>query len=181
MKKQDIISLSAVLLGFVALVVMRVYLEIPNFNPLGAVALMGGILFSSKLLRWIVPIGALFLGDIYLGLSSPIAMEYLFSIDFLFVYASFAVIILIGTFLSKEATLSKVIGGSLLAAIAFFLISNTGSWITMPVYSKDLSGLLDSYFAALPFSRATLIGQVLFSVVIFITYNFATKRKLVIA
>lgn len=177
MKKQDINLLIAISVGLVALVLVRVFFQIPNFNPLGAVALMGGVLFSSKILRWVVPIGALFLGDILLGFSSPMAKDYLFSLDFLFVYASFFAIIGMGTFISKNSNLTRVLGGSILAAVAFFLISNIGSWITMPVYSKDLSGLMQSYIAALPFSRATLLGQILFSVGIFAAHQLATKTK----
>lgn len=178
MKKQDIILLSAIL---VALVLIRVFFQIPNFNPLGAVALMGGVLFSSKVLRWVVPMGALLLGDVLLGLSSPMYMDYVLSLDFFFVYASFAAIILIGTFLSKNASLSKVLGGSVIAAVAFFLISNAGSWITMPEYSKDLSGLMSSYELALPFFRATLVSQVVFSLGIYVIYSLVTKRKVAIA
>jgi hypothetical protein len=178
MKKQDIILLTALL---VALTLVRVFFQIPNFNPLGAVALMGGVLFSSKILRWVVPMGALLLGDMLLGLSSPMYMDYMLSLDFLFVYASFAAIILLGTFLSKNASLSKVLGGSIVAAVAFFLISNAGSWITMPEYTKDLAGLMTSYELAIPFFRATLISQIVFSLSIYLVYNLATSRKVAIA
>jgi hypothetical protein len=178
MKKQDIILLTALL---VALTLIRVFFQIPNFNPLGAIALMGGVLFSSKILRWVVPMGALLLGDILLGLSSPMYMDYMLSLDFLFVYASFAAIILLGTFLSKNASLSKVLGGSIVAAVAFFLISNAGPWITMPQYTKDFAGLMTSYELALPFFRATLVSQIVFSMSIYLVYNLATSRKVAIA
>lgn len=178
MKKKDIILLSVIL---VALVLVRVVFQIPNFNPLGAVALMGGILFTSKVLRWIVSIGALLLGDILLGISDPLYMDYILSTDFFFVYASFAAIILIGTFFAKKATLTKVLGGSLLAAVAFFLISNAGSWLTMPEYTKDFAGLMTSYELALPFFRATLISQVIFSLGIYVVYQFSAKKSIAVA
>jgi hypothetical protein len=178
MKKQDIILLTALL---VALTLVRVFFQIPNFNPLGAVALMGGVLFSSKILRWVVPMGALLLGDILLGLSSPMYMDYVLSLDFFFVYASFAAIILLGIFLSKNASLTKVLGGSIAAAVAFFLISNTGSWITMPEYTKDFAGLMTSYELAIPFFRATLVSQIAFSLGIYLVYQLATSRKVAIA
>ncbi len=178
MKKQDIILLSVIL---VALVLIRVVFHIPNFNPLGAVALMGGILFSSKVLRWVVPIGSLLVGDILLGISNTQNMEYLFSTDFFFVYASFAAIILIGTFFSKNASLTKVLGGSILAAVAFFLISNAGSWLTMPEYTKNLVGLLTSYELALPFFRATLVSQIIFSLGIYVVYQLSTKKSIALA
>ena len=142
---------------------------------------MGGMLFSSKVLRWVVPIGALLLGDILLGFSNPLNMEYLFTTDFFFVYASFAAIILIGTFFYKNASLTKVLGGSLLAAVAFFLISNAGSWITMPEYTKDFAGLMTSYELGLPFFRATLVSQIVFSLGIYVVYQLSTKKSIALA
>jgi hypothetical protein len=108
-------------------------------------------------------------------------MEYLFSTDFFFVYASFAAIILIGTFFYKNASLTKVLGSSLLAAVAFFLISNAGSWLTMPEYTKDFAGLMTSYELALPFFRATLVSQIVFSLGIYVVYQLSTKKSIALA
>ena len=81
MKKQDIIVLSSIILVLIA---MRSIFNIPNFNPIGAIALMGGILFHKKTTAFLVTIGALFLGDIILGLSSPIYMDYMFIANWVF-------------------------------------------------------------------------------------------------
>ena len=86
MEKRDIVALSTII---VALVVIRTIFNIPNFNPIGAIALMGGILFRKRTTAFLITIGALFLGDIMLGLSSPTYMEYMFSTTFMFVYMSF--------------------------------------------------------------------------------------------
>ncbi len=175
MKKTDIIILSAVL---VALVAVRSVFQIPNFNPMGAVALMGGMLATKKLWSWIVPFAALFAGDIIMSFSSPIYLEYIFSANFFFVYASFAAIIAIGISLRNNPTLKTVLGGSLFAAVVFFFVTNAGAWILMPAYSKDISGLLTSYEMALPFFRATLLSQVIFSLSIYVIYQFATSKKI---
>lgn len=174
MKKKDILILAAVLVG---LVVVRSVFQIPNFNPLGAVALMGGMLAAKKLWSWIVPFAALFIGDIIMSLSSPMYLDYIFSANFVFVYTSFAAIIAIGIVLRKTPSLKTVLGGSLLAAFVFFLVTNAGAWILMPAYTKDFAGLLTSYEMALPFFRATLVSQVIFSVGIFVVYQFATSKK----
>lgn len=178
MKKTDIIILAVVL---IALVVVRSVFNIPNFNPLGAVALMGGMLAAKKLWAWVLPFAALFAGDIIMSLSSPMYAEYIFSANFFFVYASFAAIIGVGIFFRKNPTLTKVLGGSLLAAVLFFLVTNAGSWILMPEYSKDLAGLMTSYEMALPFFRATLVSQIVFSFGIFVVYQFATSKKVALA
>lgn len=173
MKKQDIIVLSSIILVLIA---MRSIFNIPNFNPIGAIALMGGILFHKKTTAFLVTIGALFLGDIILGLSSPIYMDYIFSTTFLFVYVAFLLMILLGTALKNRASLMSISLGSVVSAILFFLITNAGSWLALN-YDRSLSGLMSAYSAGIPFFRATLVSQLLFSLGIYIIYNLATQRK----
>ena len=173
MKKQDIIVLSSIILVLIA---MRSIFNIPNFNPIGAIALMGGILFHKKTTAFLVTIGALFLGDIILGLSSPIYMDYMFSTTFLFVYVAFLLMILLGTALKNRASLMTISLGSVVSAILFFLITNAGSWLALN-YDRSLSGLMNAYNAGIPFFRATLVSQLLFSLGIYIIYNLATQRK----
>lgn len=173
MKKQDLIVLSSIILVLIA---MRSIFNIPNFNPIGAIALMGGILFHKKTTAFLVTIGALFLGDIILGLSSPIYMDYMFSTTFLFVYVAFLLMILLGTALKNRASLMTIFLGSVVSAIVFFLITNAGSWLALN-YDRSLSGLMSAYNAGIPFFRATLVSQLLFSLGIYIIYNLATQRK----
>ena len=173
MKKQDLIVLSSIILVLIA---MRSIFNIPNFNPIGAIALMGGILFHKKTTAFLVTIGALFLGDIILGLSSPIYMDYMFSTTFLFVYVAFLLMILLGTALKNRASLMSISLGSVVSAILFFLITNAGSWLALN-YDRSLSGLMSAYSAGIPFFRATLVSQLLFSLGIYIIYNLATQRK----
>ncbi|MDC0468117.1 hypothetical protein OAP07_06085 [Bacteroidia bacterium] len=173
MKKQDIIVLSSIILVLIA---MRSIFNIPNFNPIGAIALMGGILFHKKTTAFLVTIGALFLGDIILGLSSPIYMDYMFSTTFLFVYVAFLLMIMLGTALKNRASLMTISLGSVVSAILFFLITNAGSWLALN-YDRSLSGLMSAYNAGIPFFRATLVSQLLFSLGIYIIYNLATQRK----
>ena len=177
MEKRDIIALSTII---VALVIIRTIFNIPNFNPIGAIALMGGILFHKRTTAFLITIGALFLGDIMLGLSSPTYMNYMFSTTFMFVYISFALMILLGTALKNRASVIGVTVGSILSAIMFFLVTNAGSWIALD-YDKSISGLINAYSAGIPFFRATLASQVLFSLGIFIVYNLATQRKTLLA
>ena len=173
MKKQDIIVLSSIILVLIA---MRSIFNIPNFNPIGAIALMGGILFHKKTTAFLVTIGALFLGDVILGLSSPIYMDYMFSTTFLFVYVAFLLMILLGTALKNRASLMTISLGSVVSAILFFLITNAGSWLALN-YDRSISGLMSAYSAGIPFFRATLVSQLLFSLGIYIIYNLATQRK----
>jgi hypothetical protein len=104
----------------------------------------------------------------------------MFSTTFMFVYISFALMILLGTALKNKASVTGVTVGSILSAIMFFLVTNAGSWIALD-YDKSISGLINAYSAGIPFFRATLASQVLFSLGIFIVYNLATQRKTLLA
>ncbi len=178
MKNREIIILTVVM---VALVILRVMSPWENFNPLGAVALMGGLLFTRKILAVSITFGALLLGDLLLSLKDTTYSEYLFSSSFLFVYAAFAVILVLGISLAKKPSVANVLGGSVLAAVAFFLVSNFGSWLYLEMYPKTLEGLTSCMAAGLPFFRGTITSQIIFSLGIYTVYNLATSRKVVLA
>lgn len=175
MKKQDLIILSIII---TALVLVRVFGNIPNFNPLGAVALMGGMFLGRKAWAYALPLGALFIGDLLLAGTSAEYGQYLFSSSFVFVYVAFALIILLGSSLAKKVNIITVLGSSIIAAVAFFLITNAGSWLALDVYPKSFAGLMSAYEAGIPFFRTTLISQVVFSLAIYIVFSLATSRKL---
>jgi hypothetical protein len=177
MKKQDILLLTGLML---VLILVRVIFNIPNFNPIGAIALMGGVLFRKNSLAFSIPLGALFMGDLLLAFSSPAYAEYLFSQTFIFVYISFIVIILLGKQISTQITLTKVFGGSIASAVLFFLITNAGSWLSLN-YEPNFNGLILAYEAGIPFFRASLLSQIIFSVGIFVVYNFASRKKIILA
>mgnify|MGYP006945863360 CR=1 FL=1 len=112
-------------------------------------------------------------------------MEYFLSASSLFQYASLALIITLGIIMMKKPTLAKVFGGSILAAVVFFLVSNAGAWLMLPAYTKDFSGLMTSYEAGLAFFRSTngaaLISQVVFGLGIYTVYSLSTNKKLALA
>jgi hypothetical protein len=178
MKKSEIILLSVV---FIALAAIRIFIPWANFNPVGAIALMGGVLFGKRAIAYAIPLGALFLGDLLLTSTSPMHSEYLFSSSFVLVYVAFALIIGLGMLLAKRPTLVNVVGGSLGASVIFFIVSNFGAWISLSMYPKTMAGLMTCMEAGLPFFRPTLVSQLVFSLAIYAIYAFATKRKIALA
>ena len=152
----------------------------PNMTPIGAMALFGGAYFGKKYLALLVPLLAMFLSD--LVLNNVVYSQYyegfvLFNAHSLWVYGSIAVIALIGIGLLKKVTWTKVLGGALSATAVFFLVTNFGSWLSNPVYTKDISGLMQSYVAGLPFLRNSIIGNLAFSAALFGVYEMAIQKK----
>lgn len=153
----------------------------PNFTPIGGMALFGAAYFAKKYMRFIVPLAAMWLSDLfYNNVILPAQLpEYYTGFQWfgnIWVYAAFALIVLIGMKLLKEVKAKNVAIAALSSATLFFLVTNFGSWATGAMYSKDLSGLITSYTAGIPFFGNTLMGDLLYSGVLFGAFELMKKE-----
>jgi hypothetical protein len=151
-----------------------------NFSPIGAIALMSGAFLGRRIWAFLLPLAAVLLADFMISGTGTIYSEYLFSTGMLFVYLAYVAMVWFGGILTKRLTTVNVISGSLVAAVLFFLLSNFGSWIFLPEYTKDFSGLILCYERAIPFFRATLFSQLLFSLLLYFGWGLATRTRLVL-
>ena len=143
-------------------VLMRLLPHPANFAPITALAFFGAV-YLPKRYGFILPIVAIFVSDLFLGF---------YGITMLFVYGSFLLSGLIGFAIRKHTSFLSVVGGSLLASISFFLITNFGVWVSQSsAYPKTFEGLMLCYMAGVPFFRNTLIGDLFFSGVFFGGYE----------
>lgn len=138
-----------------------------NFTPIGAMALFGGAVLGRKY-ALVVPLAALFAGDLFLGFYGWKIMSA--------VYGSFVLVGVLGLFTRRYAEMihesplrggSRVLGASLLGSILFYLITNWAVWAFGIMYPKTVIGLVQSYAMALPFFRNTIMGDLFFSGVFF--------------
>lgn len=139
----------------------------PNFSPIAAMALFGGVYFSKKY-ALIIPIIALFVSDIFLGFHSTIP----------FVYGSFLITGLIGLWLKKHRDFKSILTGTLLSSILFFLITNYGVWLVGSLYQKNITGLVQSYIMAIPFFRYTIVGDLFYTGIFFGSYQAIFSKRL---
>jgi hypothetical protein len=138
----------------------------PNFAPIAAMALFGGAYFSKKTFAFIIPLAAMFLTDMIIGIYSYAWV----------VYLSFAVIVVLGIFMLKKVSVKKLIFASLTASVSFFAITNFGVWALGTLYPKTPAGLLASYTAAIPFFQNSLIGDLFFVGVMFGVYELVKHK-----
>ena len=134
-----------VLLIIIFGVICRLIPHPPNFSPVTAIALFGGLNFSDKRIAFSIPLIILFLSDLILGIS----------IINLFVYTGFSIIVFLGTKIK-----SIKFGNIILSSFIFFLISNFGVWIIG--YPKNLEGLIMCYTMAIPFFGYSIAGDLFF-------------------
>lgn len=110
-----------------------------NFSAAYALAFCAGVYFSSRT-AWLLPLGTLFLTDLLLNRHYGQG----FQIYQIFTYLSYAVLIGIGRFLGPNTSLIRLLGGSLMGAVLFYLVTNTAAWFFNPFknpeYTKDLIG-----------------------------------------
>jgi hypothetical protein len=137
-----------------------------NFAPVAAVALCSGI-FLPRRLAFIVPLGALFISDIFLNWHFHYA---LISPEMISRYLALAASVWIGFKLRNRARLSAVLPASILCSCIFYLVTNTSSWFGSPDYVQTYSGWVRALTEGLPgyaptwtFFRSSLISDLLFT------------------
>lgn len=119
----------------------------PNFSVFYGLAFCAGAFFPG-LMKWWLPFGTLLASDICLDFYYLHKGYSVFDIPLLkyqcINYVAFAVLILLGRLFNRRSSLLSLLGGGLLGAVLFYLITNTASWLfnpfNNPEYTKDLPG-----------------------------------------
>ena len=137
----------------------------PNMASITAVALFGGAYLSDKRLAFLIPVAALFLSDLVLGLYSHMEI----------IYGSFALVVCIGLLLRGKRSPLRIAGAALLSSVLFFAVTNFGVWAFGSLYPKTVAGLLACYVAAIPFFQNTLVGDALYTAVLFGGFALAER------
>ena len=164
--KLDVSFLIAV--AFVILLIASRFFPIaPNFSPIMAVALFSGVFFANRKIALLIPITAMLVSDLFLGLHSTM----------IGVYLSFGLIALLGMRMNS-VTVKSVLGNSLLGAVIFFVVTNFAVWAA-GWYGHTFAGLVLCYEMAIPFFRSTVASSVLYSGLIFGGFYLAEKIALV--
>lgn len=138
-------------------IMMRWLPHPPNFTPVAAMALFGGTYFVNKRLAFVIPMVAMFIGDLFLGMHVLMPV----------VYVSFLVTVVLGMTLRERRNGWLIAGASLASSAFFFVTTNFAAWLVLPEYTKNLAGLVTCFVAAIPFFGHTLIGDLFYTLVFF--------------
>ena len=138
----------------------------PNFTPIAPIALFGGAQFSSKRAAFLVPLAGLFLSDLVFGFYAITPV----------VYGSFALTVCLGFWVRRRRSVQRIAFAAVASAVLFFLLTNFGVWAIDNLYPKTTAGLVDCYVAAIPFFRNMLLGDLLYSALLFGALAFAENR-----
>jgi hypothetical protein len=136
-----------------------------NFTPVGAMALFSGAIIRDRRLAFLVPLLALFAGDVFIGFHKLMPI----------VYASFLVSLAIGFWLRDRRTVGSISAATLFGAVQFFLVTNFAVWAFGLFYPRNTAGLVACYVAGIPFFWNTLAGDAVYAGLLFGGFALAER------
>jgi hypothetical protein len=156
-------------------IITRLLPHAANVAPIGALALFAGATALDqpgkfgKIAAYLLPFAALIISDTIIGFYTWQVM--------VTVYLGFLISLGLGLLIRRSYRWQTIIGASLAGSVIFFLLTNAAVWAFTNLYSHNLTGLIESYIAALPFFRNSLIGDLLYTGAIFGAYAYAQQVK----
>lgn len=139
----------------------------PNVTPLAAMALFAGSYLADRRLAFAVPLAALFLSDLLLGLHATMP----------FVYAGLAMTVFIGMkVIGNRRDMMRIGGATLASSLVFYVVTNFGVWAAGTMYPHTPAGLAACYVAGLPFLQNGLLGDLAFAALLFGGFALTTRR-----
>ena len=151
---------------FVGLIALsRVIPHPPNFTPVIAMAVFMPYLTRDLYSAMLVPLSAMFVSDLYLGLHSSM----------FWVYGSIMLCTLLSASTLKQKSLKHLASVSVGSSVMFYVITNFAVWSTSTMYPKTLEGLVMCYTMAIPFFQNTFVSTILYVSVLFLIYETAKR------
>ena len=158
----------SVLIGIIFLAALSRLIPHPfNFTPITAIALFGGAHFANKKQAYLVTFGAMIVSDIFIGgYHSLLPLIYLY----------FGLAVLVGAWLRNHKNPLMIAGATLTSSIVFFIVTNFAVWVRGSLYEHTFNGLMQCYAVAVPFFQNTVLGDAIYTAVLFGSFAFVEKR-----
>ncbi len=136
-----------------------------NATPVEAIALFGGAYFTDRRLAFIVPLAAMFLADLIIGLHWLIPV----------VYGCIALSVALGFGLRNHVSALRVVAFGVAGSLLFFVVISFVEWMIGDTeYCR--AGIVSCYVAAIPFLKNAIIGTMVWSVVLFGGFELMRRR-----
>jgi hypothetical protein len=173
---------------FVAVVLYRIiaadfgaqHLWLLNFAPLAALALCGPAIFPRRV-ALLLPLSILLISDVALNVHFGAAFV---PGELLPRYAALGLIAALGLWLRESRKAGAFLCASVAGSSAFYLITNTASWLVSPVYAKTVAGWIQALTVGTPgypptwlFFRNSLVSDVFFTAAFLVSLRLASHVK----
>jgi len=137
----------------------------PNITAVGAMALFAGAHLQNKRLAFAIPLITMLLTDMVLGFHKIMIP----------VYACFMITVCLGIFISNRKNIAGIAIASFTSSVIFFLVTNLPFWYGNS-YPWNIAGAMESYTLAYPFFKNSLVGDLVFTGVLFGAFELARRR-----
>lgn len=154
-----------------------------SYSPIGAMGLFGGAYFTSRWKAFAFPLITLFVSDLiinYFVFGGKYGVMYN---GWYIIYGIFALIVFLGKRLLQKVSVKNVVIAAVVAALAHWLISDFTVWLTggtdlrtMTPLARNWAGLIQCYAQGFPFMKHFLVGNLVFSGVLFGGFELAQIR-----
>lgn len=148
-----------------------------NFTPIGAMALFGGAYFSNSWKAVGFPLLTLFIGDLILSFTvfSQFRTGFLY-IGWYWTYIAFALMALVGRLIIKKVNTSSVLTATLVCTFIHWIVSDIQAWQMGIMYPPTFAGYIQCLIAAIPYEGRFLAGTVVYSGLLFGTFEWMQKK-----
>ena len=146
---------------------MRLIPHPANVLPITAMALFAGTRCEERSQALALIGGTMLLTDAVLG----------FHPTMIFVYASLALTVLLGSKLRGKEGVVTIAAAALTSSLLFFLVTNFGVWMVDGMYPQTIAGLGACYLAAIPFFENSLVADLFYSALIFGAFEALNSRS----
>ena len=150
MKNTNIKFYSALMIIFI-LAFSRIIPHPPNFTPILGMAIFAGTVFDKKVFSFLIPLLAMILSDLFLGLHSGIFI----------VYLAICLNVVIGIYFINKIRYFRILGSLIAGSLVFFIVTNFAVWLYSGMYPYNFDGMLSCYIMAIPFFQNTIISTAL--------------------
>ncbi len=157
-------ELAIALCLILAVVASRMWIDVPNFKPVMAIALLAGFLFSRRWLGFVTTMAGMLVSDLLIGFYDIRVL--------LVVYIALVCPLLGGMFMHRWKNqpgrlAGSVVGFGALSALNFYILTTLSVWLCFTWYPPNVAGLGAAFAMGLPFFKWTLFANIVFSTLLF--------------
>jgi hypothetical protein len=153
-------NLQSIFFIFFFLTISRLIPHEPNFTPILSISILGYLFSKILWLKVLIVLGSMFFSDLIIGVH-----------DFI-IYVYFSLVLLIVISNSKNYIYMIFLG-----PLIFFIVTNFGVWLSSTYYTKNIEGLIECFYMAIPFFKNTILSTFFYCILILLTKNFYQIQK----
>jgi hypothetical protein len=135
-----------------------------NMTPVGAAALFAGARLPLPVAIG-VPLATMIASDLVIGMHSL----------WWATWGACVLAVLVGTLLRRRRGVGVVTAATIGGSAVFFVLTNAAVWAEGLLYPRTIEGLVACFVAAIPFWRNELIGDLLWTGVLFGSWALAER------